>query len=70
MLTMPLISSLVVDSRPCQRVLIQHVIIFASYGWSLGRWFPSVTYVSFANKIDRHVKPQVLLKVALNTQHI
>jgi hypothetical protein len=35
-----------------------------------GRWFPSVTYVSFANKIDRHDKPQVLLKVALKTQHI
>ena len=73
MFTTPLISSLkllVVDSRPCQSVPIQHVIMFVLYyEWSLGRWFPSVTYVSSANKIDRHDKPQVLLKVALNTQH-
>ena len=61
---------LVFDSRPCQSVLIQHAIMFVSYKWSLGWWFQSVTYVYSANKIDRHDKPQVLLKVALNTQHI
>jgi hypothetical protein len=32
-----------------------------------GRWFSSGTLVSFTNKTDRHDKPEILLKKALNT---